>query len=313
MAIHVEKFDDAEKFLHELRMSSPRWGNCNGYVSDWVFRGQGDAAWPLLPSLWRCRDDRDKNPFWRQSELEATSLVDKSRIVDAIKRPRWIEIFRARLAEAWAVWSFWRLADALGLEADKPPDLIGADKDVPKSWLVGEFTTFQLEPSSTTALAQHHGIQTRLLDCARHSYVAAYFAASTMPLGATRLAVWAIRESRLAAMDKRLQVLSYPRSRNRYLHAQSGVFLFHRDSESTFAARGTWPCIGDSIESSCGERSIIRLELEAGQAPRLLQLLMAEQFSHAHLMPSLDNVATTVKAIANTQEVDVISKSTGGG
>src|SRR5262249_40307765 len=45
-------FDLAEEILGELRPYHPWWQHSAGvlHVREWIFRGQGDATWRLLPS-----------------------------------------------------------------------------------------------------------------------------------------------------------------------------------------------------------------------------------------------------------------------
>ena len=43
--------DTASEFLAYIRLASGNWGE--ELDSSWVFRGHGDAEWPLLPRAWR--------------------------------------------------------------------------------------------------------------------------------------------------------------------------------------------------------------------------------------------------------------------
>src|SRR5262249_27737075 len=83
-----------------------------------------------------------------------------------------------------------------------------------------------------TALAQHYGIPTRLLDWAWKPLVAAYCAAADCvnhpDVPRTHLAVWAISSEFVTAVgstrDPSFYLISAPAATNPNLHAQGGVF-----------------------------------------------------------------------------------------
>ena len=103
----------------------------------------------------------------------------------------------------------------------------------------------QNEILETLALAQHHGVPTRLLDFSENSFVAAYFAASAawdpregdvLPeIKGQHLAVWVVDLRFVRSLDtiggrypERIRVISVPKANNSYLHAQYGLFLVDR-------------------------------------------------------------------------------------
>ena len=148
------------------------------------------------------------------------------------------------------------------------------------------------------ALAQHHGIPTRLLDWTYSPFIASFFAAQEAfeKKENDALAVWAINYKLLDKTD--LKPLNHPKSKINFLQAQAALFIYDSKANSHFVETGYWRSFEEVLSTSANdinEPILRKITLPSSEAKELLRLLSAEGITKAHIMPTFDNVTETLK------------------
>ncbi|MES1174031.1 MAG: FRG domain-containing protein [Myxococcales bacterium] len=262
-AIVTVDCETAEELFEALRPRLPAPGR-----SKTIYRGCGDAAYKLIPKA-----------------LRATAKDDPADML---------------ILKEWALLcSFIEGCDLTGVRL--PGDSARWRESLDQN--TGALNRAAMHPSKwpdrehyeVWAMAQHHGLPTRLLDWSRSPIVAAYFAASSAMSERTsqgRLAVWSLPPDGEVFWREWLVTIAVPASDSVNLAAQQGLFSL----TLLPGVRGR-PLAIEAFEEIAarifsGDATLLRKHtLPRDEAPELLELCEAYGVSGATMFPGSDGAA----------------------
>ena len=238
-----------------------------------LYRGQADSTWKLCPSIFR----------------HGNSGINQSTPSDDLVR-----------IEALYLLSFMDHCDSIGLPLPGDSFLIREQhlNFSARLGIAGAAINTTLWPPQELftylALAQHHGLPTRLLDWSTRSYVAAFFAAmdvcrTAIPdtLSDQCLAVWVLcSDGSGGGLMPGLEIVRVPGSHNRNVAAQAGDLTLLRQKGVRGQPFQDTLFLDDYMTNkNWSEQRLVKVTLPVYEAPEVLNLCKLHGITNSSLFP----------------------------
>ncbi|PCJ55397.1 MAG: hypothetical protein COA73_13515 [Candidatus Hydrogenedentota bacterium] len=293
--------ENTDEFLAALNPNNALWGY-NKISTKWIFRGHYDSSWSLLPSSWREESIPVLKPFLdmamqlRLDESLNRNYENHGMIQNQVTFEEYEKQIRATMAEILMIQEFAKLANENGYFI----------KDIEKTLDVNNIScAFDLNgvhfPNYATALAQHHGLPTRILDWTRNPKIAAYFACEKPPsLDSDSICVHALYTDTNYSIESsealgNIKQFSVTRDQFPFLHAQDGLFTYINSPpcdgiEYYYAWPDIHECLSNRYRDQYGD-SIRTIYLPEKYRQELLEKLAREGVTEITLKPGFNSIS----------------------
>ncbi len=233
--IKTKKYTSGDKFLEDISYGGEMYQNLKDIF---IFRGHQSGSYKLIPSVLRHKlQMKDAAGNIVEEDKDAPFDLANSEFIQ--KNVEYIELRR-----------FFDVCDKNSLRlppVDKIRQALYTQQDIIQSFLnEGEWLPYDLQ--ELAALAQHYGMETRLLDWTTNLETAIYFAVHKEPNltkedlssdDSNDVAIWALNQAAFSVMDTPLKIIRPPYHGNPNLAAQRGLFTFWKVSGLHIPSGGT--------------------------------------------------------------------------
>ncbi len=204
--ISEHEYETAEDFLDAFMPWSSFHSNLG--LKNFIFRGQSNAAFPLIPSALR-PDSSD-------------GMKEKMAIYFDTAPEHANSLYRQAMIEYQLIRDFYRISDMSGLYVPESKFLRNlyykeVEYETMVNWVDGN-VWLPDDMLEAAALAQHYGVLTRLMDWTYNPFTAAFFASKPSATGFSKdgqLCVWGLNTHGIHFLQKSYDLLrTYPTNIN---------------------------------------------------------------------------------------------------
>ncbi len=327
-------YDNVEKFLHDIRISTSPYLKHYLKSNPFIFRGQACSMLGLTPSAFRskkideladisgmrnrleenygCSDDKKIKSI--RATMEYNAILNFIHFAEKIGYPLPNLDIKFRLEKFGSFFDQSNTIDEIDVEL-WPWIYRMAELSKNKKSLVDIPFTYEksFDFLNIMSIAQHHGIPTRMIDWTDNPLVAAYFAAEDMDLikscSSEYISVWALNvhgfdyltgssNFEKPGIKRPFHVLRPPSYYADYIKAQKGLFVFSEQINPPLfneTSIGLEELINDHDFCNTSQTLLYKFNLKKNQVPDLLECLDLDGINASTIYPDLHGVVKHMK------------------